>query len=218
MQNETVLDDQTREQFEKLLFSKAEQSTEHASCLIDFISGKNDQAQVELLAMFLENFGTPGHQTGVKLLGRKMHDDKYRSLAATLDEMIHGTMKLIIHSRRQPIDAAKILRDLIFGFVDIEQRDYCLAEIMADDAVPYRPIPPSTMQPYTGERLAIIAENNIQQLAQIRAVLRAGMDSTVQAELILRTLRSIEDFETQVGIFEISILNYFYRKLRKAVE
>lgn len=217
-QNEVVLDDQTRERFEDILFSTAELRTEHASCLIDFINGKNEQAQVELLTILLESFGIPGHANGKKFIGRKIDNEKYQSLARMLDEMIHGTMKLIIHSRRQPREAAQMLRDLIFGFVDPEQRDYCLAEIMSDDAVPYRPIPMSTIQSMTRERLARIAEYNIEPIAQIRAVLRAGIDTTIQAELILKIMESVKDFETKVGIFELCVLAYFNNKLQAATK
>lgn len=215
-QLEAVVDDKTRERFEEILYGHADQRTQHASCIVDFLSDKNDQIQIELLTLLLENYGIPGRESGAVLGGRKIDNERYLELAGTLDEMIHGTMKLIIHSRRQPRDAARVLRDMIFSFDNNEQRDYCLAEIMADDAVPYRPIPQSSMMPFPPERLRKIAEGNVVPLAQIRAVIRAGMDTTLQADLILKVLDSINNHEDRVGIFEVGVLGLFMDKLKMA--
>lgn len=199
-------DEKTLEEFDTILFATASQKTEHASCLIDFLEGKSVDIQVKLLQYLLENYGIPGRGNGIVLSGRKVHDDRYKSLASTLDGMIHGTVRLIIHSRKDTGAAAKMLRDMVFSFDDIEQRDYCLAEIMHDDFIPYHPIPQPHLSSLAAKRLEGIVNSNIDAVSQIRAIQRAGMDTTTAAELILRVLDTVEDFEERVGVFEVCII------------
>lgn len=213
-QNQNI-DEKALEEFDKLLFASTDQRTEHASCLVDFLENKNSATQVSLLKYMLEYYGVPGRSNGIVLSGRKLHDDRFKSLARTLDEMIHGTIRLIIHSRKDSQVAAQMLRDLVFNFEDAEQRDYCLAEIMADDAIPYRPIPQSQLAELPQKRLDRIVDKNIDAVAQIRAVQRAKMETTATSELILRILQSIDDFEERVGVFETTILGPHARAIQK---
>jgi hypothetical protein len=214
----TDLDELTLEQFSTLMYGETEQKTEMASCLVDFIAAKNEETQVSLIAYLLENYGIPGRGSGRRLVGRKITYERYTELALTLDDLIHGQMRLIIHTRRSYVEAAQIIRDLIFSFDDPDQRDYCLAEIMADEAVPYRAIPQSTMKPFSSERLGNIRKERIDEIAQIRAIWRTGMDTTTQAELMLSVLDVIVDKEERVGVFEMAIIIYFREKLKRAEE
>jgi hypothetical protein len=212
-----ALDDKTREKFEELLHARASQRTEHAACLVDFIADKNDDVQVELFTILLREFGIPGKRNGIVVSGRKMDDERFSSVARTLNEMIHGTMRLIIHSRKSLEEAGRTLRDLVFSFDDVEQRDYCLSEIMNDEAVPYRPIPEGSLGELNSERLEYFTVEYIDAVAALRAVRRAGMETTAQAELTLKILEGIKDPEARVAVFEVGVIRHYLSDIQRLV-
>lgn len=203
-----MLDEKTKDEFGVLVGGECDLATEKASVLIDFIENKNEEDQLELFEILITTFGSIGLRNGVVLTGRKMHNERYIELAQMLDEMIHGTIRLIIHTRKSAKEAAKILRDLIFNLEDQEQRDYCLTEILKDDAVPYHPIPTARLSKFPIEKLKNIVSNNLNEISQLRAIHRAGFDSTVESELTLRILQDVDSWEDKVGLFQTMLIHY----------
>ena len=202
-----MIDDVTKEQWKSLVggSSTSRQETEKASCLVDFLAGRNEDDQVELLTIALETYGGLENSSGAMVTGRRMHDVRFKELGNMLSQLINGTLKLIIHTRRSPKEAAKVIRDLVFSFDDQETRDFVLAMFLRDDAVPYRPAPASTLQEFPSERLNSIFRAHEDALCQLRCIHCAGFGSTVEAELILTVLATVPNKEDQVGLLQYMI-------------
>jgi hypothetical protein len=198
-----MLDDKTVERFLRILGGTSELRTEHASVLVDFIASRNEEDQVELVRILVESYGDPETASGERFAGRKMSDSQFQKLGQTLEGMVDGTIKMIIHTRKTPSEAARLLRDLVFSFDEDEYRDYILYSIMADLAIPYVPVPEADFAEFSPQKLEVVARRHRDKVYQLNSIVRGGFGSTVTSNLILRVIEEAEPLEDRVGLMEL---------------
>ncbi len=204
-----MADERTVEQFVRLLGSQCRTRIRHATAIADFIGARSEADQTELMRELIEKCDAPGIKNPNVVDGRDIPEDKREKIANMLEQVVAGNLKMIILQRKTPEQAAKILRDLVFGFVD-EEREWVLWRIMDDVAIPYTPAPESDMPEFNDDTMQLVASRHCMERNQLCSVLRGGFPQTVTADMILKVLESVEPYEDRVGMMQV-FLNLILR-------
>lgn len=204
------LDDITVEKTLRILAGKVSMPIERASLLVDIMTARNEADQVEVMKLIIEGYGNPkvmDDYLGNTYQGRTMSDVIYSKLLGQYLDIVTGTMKLIIQSRKSLDEAAKSLRDMVFGVSteDVRTKDFILLAVIEDIAVPYAPIPGTEFEEYAGDKLKVIWKKHTKELAQLSCILRAGFGTTARAGLVLEVLDQVEPNEDRIGILELML-------------
>jgi hypothetical protein len=201
-----MLEDTTVEKILKILGGTTSQGTEKASLLVDIMAERSEEKQVEVLQIIIERFGDPkvtAEYGGESYTGRTMTESLFLKLQAEYQDMVQGTIKAIIHTRKSPVEAAKQLRDLVFFTDDVNARDYMLSAVMSDDAIPYVPIPEHESGEYADVRISAILNRHMKQWCQLNCILRGHFGPTVRSALILKVLEQVEAEDDRVGVLQL---------------
>ncbi len=198
---QSLIDDKTREDFLSILGgTPATQNSEQASVIIDQMKDRPKEQRVELMEMLIREFGRPRIKNKRVLPGLKMDEDEFRQISGVIAEVVSGSMKFIVQTRMSPSEAAEYLTDLVFRFGDRKQQVVCLVLIMADNAVPYVPVPPSNVTDFPQGQLDAMFKEDKDDVYQIMCIRRGGFGPTKEADLLLKALNSIDDEERRVGL------------------
>ena len=188
----------------------------------DLINNAQDEAAKQaILKYLLENYGLI-ESTGIPipLTGREMSSERWKELRRIEGKLIDAQIERVFFGFPTVDEVSKRLLQIFLSQPDDEMKDFFIANVLADNRVPYLEIPGKhNMVEMNNEQYKTLQKKLIRETRKIEFIIKSsGLEQRTQrASLLLSVLNSVSDPVEKV-ILMANIIAIPEREAQKVIQ